>query len=93
MTFWRTQVRRFVLLFEGRTGSTYLMEGLAQHPHIEARGGALVLLQDAADLPVHLTRIDALGGVIDTTRQARKRRFDAARELLVHRLFFAPALR
>ena len=36
MTFWRTQVRRFVLLFEGRTGSTYLMEGLAQHPHIEA---------------------------------------------------------
>lgn len=41
MTFWRTQVRRFVLLFEGRTGSTYLMEGLAQHPHIEARGEML----------------------------------------------------
>ncbi len=50
MAFWRFQVRRFVLLFEGRTGSTYLMEGLAQHPHIEARGEMLdpLLAQGAA---------------------------------------------
>ncbi len=50
MIFWRFQVRRFVLLFEGRTGSTYFMEALAQHPHIEARGEMLdpLLAQGAA---------------------------------------------
>jgi LPS sulfotransferase NodH len=30
-------VRRFVVLFEGRSGSTYLVEALASHPDIHAR--------------------------------------------------------
>jgi LPS sulfotransferase NodH len=37
MIFWRGQVRPFVVLFEGRSGSTFLLDALASHPHIQAR--------------------------------------------------------
>jgi LPS sulfotransferase NodH len=36
--FHREQVRSFVLLFQGRTGSTYLTEALASHPEINMLG-------------------------------------------------------
>jgi LPS sulfotransferase NodH len=38
LQFVRDQVRSFVLLFQGRTGSTYLTEALASHPEIKMLG-------------------------------------------------------
>ena len=55
----------------------------------EAGGGALVLLQDAADLPVHRRRIEALLRTRDARGQAFERRFDPPAELVVHGLLFA----
>jgi LPS sulfotransferase NodH len=42
----RDQARPFVLLFEGRSGSTYLIEALASHPAIYTEGEKLVRLKD-----------------------------------------------
>jgi len=36
------KINRFVVLFEGRTGSTYLTESLNKHPYVRAEGEILV---------------------------------------------------
>lgn len=42
MLYFRSKVCRFVILFEGRTGSTYFIEHLNSHPNIRALGEVLV---------------------------------------------------
>lgn len=44
--YFRNTVTRFVILFEGRTGSSYLVSSLATHPRVRAEGEALVRLKD-----------------------------------------------
>jgi hypothetical protein len=55
----------------------------------KAGGGPLVLLQDTADLPVHLCRIEALLRPGDAGAKAFERLFDPPAELVMHRPFFA----
>ena len=55
----------------------------------EAGGGTLVLLQDAADLPVHRRRVEPLLRTSDASGQAFERRFNPPAELVMHGLFFA----
>lgn len=43
----RQRVTRFVILFPGRVGSTFLVSALAQHPHIAVEGEVLSSLRDA----------------------------------------------
>ena len=45
MFCFRDHVCRFVILFEGRTGSTYLIESLDSHPKVRAYGEKLVGLK------------------------------------------------
>src|SRR5271154_6537150 len=63
--------------------------GIGFQRNCEARGGTLVLLQDAADLPVHRRRVEALLRTSGASSQAFERRGDAAAELVVHRLLLA----
>ena len=58
--------------------------------HLAAGGGALALLQDAADLPLHRCRIGAFVGAADTGGQAGERRFDPPAELPVDGPLFSP---
>jgi hypothetical protein len=51
--------------------------------------GSLVLLQDAADLPVHTCRIDTLPRTSQARSQALERFFDPLAELVVHGPLFA----
>src|SRR5437868_13559853 len=67
--------------------------GIGFQRNCEARGGALVLLQDAADLAVHRRRVAALLWTSDARGQAFERRGDAAAELVVHRLLLAAPIR
>jgi len=46
MLFRGNKISHFVLLFEGRTGSSYLIESLDAHPHVRAKGEYLVKLRD-----------------------------------------------
>ena len=55
----------------------------------EAGGGTLVLLQDAADLPVHRRRVEPLLRTSDASGQAFERRFNPPAELVMHGPFFA----
>ena len=71
--------------FEAEPGRATVL----RQARLEAPGGALVLLQDAADLPVDLPAIEALLGTGDAGRQAFERRFDPLAELIVHGLLFA----
>lgn len=45
--YFRRNVTRFVLLFEGRTGSSYLISGLGTHPEVRAEEEGLVRLKDS----------------------------------------------
>jgi len=54
----------------------------------EACGGSLVLLLDAANLPVHNCRIDTLLRTSQARSQALERFFDPLAELVVHGLLF-----
>jgi LPS sulfotransferase NodH len=50
VTFKRQEVIPFVVLFQGRSGSTYLIEMLQTHPYVLARGEQLVeLVQHGAE--------------------------------------------
>jgi len=49
---------RFVVLFQGRTGSTYFIEGLDSHPAIRARGEVLVTIELISDSAGQLRWID-----------------------------------
>ena len=69
----------------GRAGEVFQAD-------VEAGGGALVFLEDAADLPVHLGRVERCLGALDAAGQARQRRFDAGAELVVHRPLLAPPI-
>src|SRR5271157_3170772 len=55
----------------------------------EASGGALVLLEDAADLSIHSRRIERFLGARKASREAFERLLDPPAELVVHRLLFA----
>jgi hypothetical protein len=57
----------------------------------EAGGGTLVL-QDAADLPVHRRGVEPFPRVSDEGREALERFGDPLAELLVHRLLFGKHL-
>ena len=50
MLYFRKSVNRFVILFEGRAGSTYLTELLNSHPNIRAHMEILGPLRN--DLPI-----------------------------------------
>lgn len=57
----------FVVLFEGRSGSTYLMESLASHPEIHAEKEILAALKKqvrrgVADIAVQVESVEALFG-------------------------------
>src|SRR5271170_7912731 len=58
----------------------------------EASGGALVLLEDAADLSIHSRRIERFLGARKASRDAFERLLDPPAELVVHRLLFAASL-
>src|SRR3979411_20576 len=55
----------------------------------KASGSTLVLLQDAADLPVHRRWIEPFLRAADASGQAFERLFDPPAELVVHGPFFA----
>jgi LPS sulfotransferase NodH len=46
----------FVVLFQGRTGSTFLIEALASHPNVVARGEVLLALGSSARVQIEWTR-------------------------------------
>src|SRR5262245_40571251 len=52
--------------------------------HLVTLGGTLVLLQDAADLPVHQLTIEASLGAGNAARQAFERKIDTLAEFVVH---------
>ncbi len=58
----------------------------------EAGGGALVLLEDAADLSIHSRRIERFLGARKASREAFERLLDPPAELVVHRLVFAASV-
>src|SRR5271165_4173031 len=58
----------------------------------EASGGALVLLEDAADLSIHSRRIERFLGARKASRDAFERLLDPPTELVVHRMLFAASV-
>ena len=57
MPYFRNNVCRFVILFEGRTGSTYLIESLDSHPNVRALLEMLVgLRKDGAKAQLEWAR-------------------------------------
>src|SRR5262245_38902236 len=61
--------------------------------HLEALRSALVLLQNATDLPLYLLPLEAPLGAGDAGRQAVERNLDSTAELVMHRLLFIAPLR
>src|SRR5262245_1536886 len=61
--------------------------------HLVTLGGTLVLLQDAADLPVHQLTIEASLGAGNAARQAFERKLDTLAKFVVHGTFFVAPIR